>query len=372
MSIGGLPRTHEAPGLPGSARAGGGGVRAEDVRTLSALEGLEPEWQRLWKHAPGATPFQSPQWLLPWWRRLGRGALATVALRCAASGRLVALAPLYAHTDAVTARRHLFPLGIATTDYLDWLVLPGWEEPALGCLAAHLAHSADPWDLLEWPELRPGSALAGLKAAQGWRCEVAEAEPHPVLMLERSRAHGAPAIRPRMAAKLRYGRRRAARAGTLVYGRAQANSIAGMFEALVRLHGRRWSLRGLPGVLDDECVLAWHREAAPRLLESGLLRLWDLRLDGEPIAVLYCLADTQQGHARRCYYYLGGFEPRWRALSPGTLLVGYAIEQAMDEGLDAFDFLRGGEGYKYRWGAANEAMCSLRAWHPSSREGGAP
>ena len=116
----------------------------------------------------------------------------------------------------------------------------------------------------------------------------------------------------------------------------------------------------MPGVLDDRSVLAWHREAAGLLQDAGLLRLHGLRRDGEFIAVLYCLMDLAPAHERRCYYYLGGFDPRLRTLSPGTLLIGHAIEQAIIEGAAAFDFLRGGEPYKYRWGAVNEPSYTLR------------
>jgi CelD/BcsL family acetyltransferase involved in cellulose biosynthesis len=346
MRTGSSPRRHEA----------------QFVTTTDALQSLQPEWERLWRAVPRATPFQSPHWLLPWWRHVGRGSLATVAVRCAAHGELVALAPLYVHNDPASARRHLFPLGIATSDYLDWLVLPAWEKEALACLGAHLARSAYEWDVLEWPQLRLDSSLLTLAAARGWRRESSDGEPHPVLALEASRADGAPPIPKRMADKLRYYRRRAARAGSLAYDTADAKSLPVFLDALVRLHGQRWSLRGLPGVLREECILAWHREACALLLRAGLLRLHALRLDGELIAVLHCVADTEPMHERRHYYYLGGFDPRWRELSPGTLLVGHAIEQAIAQGAGTFDFLRGSEPYKYRWGALDQPMCTLRLW----------
>ena len=33
------------------------------------------------------------------------------------------------------------------------------------------------------------------------------------------------------------------------------------------------------------------------------------------------------------------------------------------EGCAAFDFLRGAEEYKYRWGAVDQPMFALRLWH---------
>jgi len=46
----------------------------------------------------------------------------------------------------------------------------------------------------------------------------------------------------------------------------------------------------------------------------------------------------------------------------GRALVGRAIELAVDEGASCFDFLRGAEPYKYRWGARDQAMGALKVW----------
>ena len=59
----------------------------EEATDLPALDRLRPEWEALWRAVPEATPFQSPAWLIPWWRHVGEGALLVLALR--AAGRLV-------------------------------------------------------------------------------------------------------------------------------------------------------------------------------------------------------------------------------------------------------------------------------------------
>jgi CelD/BcsL family acetyltransferase involved in cellulose biosynthesis len=340
------------------------GTQTEAVASLAALEALRAEWERLWAEAPQATPFQSPQWLLPWWKHVGDGELASVAVRCAGSGELVGLAPLYIHRDAPTGRRHLFPIGIGTTDYLDWLAKPGHEEGVIAAVTAHLTQRRNQWDVLEAPQLREDAMLLATTAAPpGWRREVAQGEPNPVLDLTDRPPHALLPIPGTMAANLRACRAKAARAGTVSHELADAPTLPDLLETLFRLHSCRWAQRDLPGVLRDGPVLAWHREAAPRLHARGLLRLHGLRLNGELIAVLYCLADATPAHRRRCYYYIGGFDPRFAQLSPGTLLVAHAIEHAMAEGATAFDFLRGAEAYKYRWGALDQPMYTLRLWH---------
>jgi CelD/BcsL family acetyltransferase involved in cellulose biosynthesis len=64
------------------------------------------------------------------------------------------------------------------------------------------------------------------------------------------------------------------------------------------------------------------------------------------VAIFYGFA-----HNDSVYFYLSGYDPSLEKLSPGTVIVAYAIEQAVREGAKAFDFLRGAEDYKYAWGA---------------------
>jgi CelD/BcsL family acetyltransferase involved in cellulose biosynthesis len=335
-------------------------VARETVTTLAGLEALRLEWERLFGQSPRATPFQSPQWLLPWWKHVGRGELATLAMRCAHTGELVALAPLYVWSDASSGRRTLFPIGIATSDYLDVLVRPGWEASALRCLGWWLAEHAREWDKFEFPQLRRDAALLAFEPPSGWRHEFTPGEPSPVLALCDVSTGAASAVPSAMARNVRYCRRRAERAGRIDYATADAQTVAAFLDALVRLHASRWSERGRTGVLSDTSVLAWHREAVPALQAAGLLRMHALLHAGEFIAVLFCLADPAQAADRCCYDYLGGFDPRLRALSPGTLLVAYAIDQAVSERATAFDFLRGAEAYKYRWGAVDRPTQVLR------------
>jgi CelD/BcsL family acetyltransferase involved in cellulose biosynthesis len=100
--------------------------------------------------------------------------------------------------------------------------------------------------------------------------------------------------------------------------------------------------------LDNAGICAFHRKVARQLLNEGGLRLYLLTLEGREAAAFYGFR-----HKRRTMYYLGGFLPEFKQLNVGTIIVGYAIEQAAREGAPEFDFLRGDESYKYDWGAIN-------------------
>src|SRR4051794_35890653 len=48
-------------------------VVARVIRRYDELAALEPAWWALWRRSPAATPFESPAWLMAWWRHFSPG-----------------------------------------------------------------------------------------------------------------------------------------------------------------------------------------------------------------------------------------------------------------------------------------------------------
>ena len=329
-----------------------------EVTTGEGLEALSPEWDALWERCPHATPFQSPAWVLPWWRRLGCGRLWVLTLR--RGGRLVGLAPLCVSRYYGTPLRRVCILGTGNTDYLDLLLEPEAAELGTRLLLDHLARERRRWDFCDFQQLRADSPLLHTAMPAGLRAEIRTQETCPVLSLS-GRGEGVEEwLSPRMAANLRYSRRRLAREGGRLET-ADADTLGETLDALYRLHAARWNRRHLTGAFAGRRTREFHREAAAALLERGWLRLYGLRLEGDLCAVLYCFLC-----GGRAYYYSGGFDPAIGALSPGTLLTAHAIDDALRNGAAEFDFLRGDEAYKYRWGAGDTWNSRLLLWGPGS------
>lgn len=341
-----MPASPEAPSRTSGRTA------IEIRRTEADLLALAPEWAALWRACPDATPFQAPGWLLPWWRHFGQGRPIIASLR--RDGRLIGLLPLYVYPDREA--RKLLPLGIGLSDYGGGLFTPDLDAREITALLASLGDLAEEWDVLELHLLPATSALRHAPAPRGW-AESAEIETVcPILALP-SRAEDLPAALPRrMADNLRYCQRRAARAGVHIRRVGAAETEAAL-AVLARLHGARWRARGLPGVWADASVAGFHRAAATELAAAGLLRLYILSHGDVPIAGYHGFL-----HRRHAFYYLSGFDPAWATLSPGTLIVAHAIREALREGAVAFDFLRGAEAYKYRWGARDRPLHLRRLW----------
>jgi CelD/BcsL family acetyltransferase involved in cellulose biosynthesis len=310
-----------------------------DIRTLVTLE---PAWWSLWHRARATTPFQAPAWLIPWWRAFAPGELFVVVVWHRA--RLLGMAPLY--IDSGSGDLRLLPLGISVSDYVDLLADGAWEREVLDSVAAFLATCPTEWSEWEMPEL-PGAAIAlSLPRPPGFGETRVGSTVTPVLALPPGTDRLATAIPARKRRDVRMARHRADRRGEVEIRRADESSATSAVDDLFRLHGARWQSRGKSGVLADTRLRPFHREAIPNLVRSGLARIYTLSIGGATAAIYYGLA-----HDRRHYAYLCGFDPEFAYESPGTILLAHAIEQAVDEGAAEFHFLRGGERYKYQWGA---------------------
>lgn len=317
--------------------------RVERVTRDAEVLRLSSEWEALWHRVPNATPFQSPRWLLPWWERFGNATPRLLAVYSNGS-TLAAVFPLYVLQEA--GCRKLLPFGISLSDYIDALIDPEHPE-AIEVLLQSLVAFPD-WDQCYIPELAPSAALLSARCPTELTEDRVASGPCPVLSLP-SQVDALREVVPRKTLRdLRQVRRRTAAAGELSVARADAASVAEIMHEFFRLHERRWQRLAGHGVCDDTTVRAFHLDVAQRMLEAGMLRLYLLRLGQTPLAAYYGFAANGVAHA-----YLSGFDPDRAELSLGTQIVGYAIEEAVREGAREFHFLRGGEAYKYAWGAVD-------------------
>jgi len=61
-------------------------------------------------------------------------------------------------------------------------------------------------------------------------------------------------------------------------------------------------------------------------------------------------------YAGHIWVYNSGIDFRYRDYSPGWVLLGYLLQWANAHKRQAFDFMRGDEDYKYRFGAVDRRV----------------
>ena len=303
------------------------------LTTADSLSAAAADWLDLWRQAPHATPFQSPMWLVPWWRHFGSNDLTVITLREA--DRLVGIAPLYVIRDDDESLGLL--LGTGTADYLD--VLCSAADP--GGVIFETLQKVD-CQLWDFQQLRSYSPLLRAKAPDGWTDNVEEQDPCLVLEIDKAGDELQGLTSTHFRKKLRYYKRSLA----CTFEEANAANLDNLLEALFVLHAARWQRRGMSGMLADDVIQHFHRQVARAMLQEGALRMYAMRSGERIVAVFYGF-----GHHDTVDYYLSGYDPELEKLSPGTVIVAHAIEQSVRAGARTFDFLRGAEDYKYAWGA---------------------
>lgn len=329
-------------------------MRATWIDSDGELRVLAPRWAALCDRAPGCAPFARPEWLLPWRSTLG-GALPLRVLTVEDGGELLALLPCV--EAASEAGRTLALMGGEVSDHHDAPV--AGDRPAARAAIAGALADGD-WTSVTFDRLREDGWLRGLaREVSSVRARVHEAveDPPCPTLVAAPESRGLDGVLPDgFAYRLGRARRKAERAGGLSLRLARTVEEAlFLFDSLSGFHAARWQARGEPGVLGHPDVQRFHRQVIPGMQRAGVLRMFALELAGALAGVVY--AFSTQG---RLSFYLSGFDPARESASPGVLAVAGAVEHELSAGVRVFDFLRGREAYKYRFGARDACCYTVR------------
>jgi CelD/BcsL family acetyltransferase involved in cellulose biosynthesis len=90
--------------------------------------------------------------------------------------------------------------------------------------------------------------------------------------------------------------------------------------------------------------------------------VWELRREDQTIGVALNFCDE-----KTFYYWLGGFDPRFANLRLGHTVVTHSIRESIELGRETYDFMLGGEAYKYEYGAKDRQQPWLVVTNPRGR-----
>ena len=317
--------------------------RAHLVTSAAAFtDAMEALWDTWASDTPGATAMQRWAWVGANIDRVPRGMFVGLILR--GSDDL----PIAAAAFKRTGPGVLVPIGDGVSDYLDIAVSPDAPPTTIDHLIDAISEQAS---AVLFRQCHPHGPLG-----RAFRGAMEDGEACPVLALAPTVEEQQLAIPKRLRQNLNYADRALRKqASEVTYRIADQNSLAGDIDACIRLHQDRWRRRWMPGLFAGNAHKEWFTDVSQRLLNAGLLRLHTLSVDDKVIAAIYCM--TSGGTT---IYYLGGFDQEYHKWSPGMLATRAAILHAVSaDKSHTFDFLRGNEPYKYRWGAIDRLNMRL-------------
>lgn len=337
-------------------------MRIEQHFEDGGFSALKPEWNDLLHRSRGDTLFLTWEWQSTWWKHLGEGRLVLLGFRSPDDGRLVGMAPLF-HTQTEDGVAVLYLIGCRdVSDYLDLIVEQGQEDAVYHALLDYLQNEAPAWDLVDFCNIPQDSLtyarLGELAEARGYETLVEIEDVCPIIELPSTWDDYLMSIDKKQRHEIRRKLRRA-EGGTdtrfVIVG--PEHDVQAEMEAFVELHQR--SAPEKDEFMDPQ-MQGFFFDVARVAQEQGWLQLAFVEMDGIKAASL-----LNFDYGDRILVYNSGYDPaQFRHLSPGIVVTARCIEHAIALGRAKFDFLRGDEVYKYRFGAQDTQIRRLLIGQP--------
>jgi CelD/BcsL family acetyltransferase involved in cellulose biosynthesis len=336
-------------------------------RNFEDLEMLSADWNTLLNESVTRVPFLRHEYLRTWWETRGGGEwpdseLAVVVAR--QDGRLAGVAPLFASKNRDGDPALLLLGSIEISDYLDLIVRPKDLSAFISGLLDFLGHSgpaglsvpapeaeSEPWRVLDWQNLPEASpTLPALKAEaekRGWAFAQEQTYHTPSIPLMGDFDTYLSSIDKKQRHEIRRKMHRAEETGSDVrwYRVSDSATLDAEVDALLAMMAQepekaKFLTEAMRRQMHLSCRAAF---------ENGWLQLAFLEVYGQKAAG-YLNFD----YLNRIWVYNSGIDRRFLDLSPGWVLLGHLLQWANENKRLEFDFMRGNEEYKYRFGGVDK------------------
>jgi CelD/BcsL family acetyltransferase involved in cellulose biosynthesis len=325
----------------------------ELINGSSVFTLLADEWDALAQRSMTDTPFQTLAYQKAWWTHLHpeNGRLHTITVRNEAQ-QLVAIACLYNLEGMI-----YFNGCVEETDYLDLIAPAEDAEAAWQAIFDCLCSSDFPdWhtiNLCNIPEASPTRTILPQEAQRrGVPFQEIVHEVCPIIPLAETFEAYLGGISSKQRREIKRKLRRAVGAeAELVVVTSEDDIETAVTDFLDLLQKSTFEKRDW---LNDGRRALFY-DAARAAHKAGTLQLLFIEIHGKKAAGLFNF-----DYKDRIWVYNSGLDPAlFGALSLGVVITAKAIEYAIENGRSTFDFLRGNETYKYRFGAQDSTIYRL-------------
>ncbi|HVF26051.1 MAG TPA: GNAT family N-acetyltransferase [Anaerolineales bacterium] len=345
----------------------------KDFSDLSAAD-----WNKLVEQSIADSPFSRYEYLHEWWKTLGGGewidergegertSPLLVLVSATENSQLIGIAPLF--ITEYDGQQALMLVGsIEISDYLDLIVreqdLPRFLSGLFDFLESSNtgARGPRPYTAVDWyniPDSSPTrAALMAEFEKRGWQYHAEVYRPTPRIALNGSFEEYLARIDKKQRHEIRRKMRRAAESElnvrfVIVDINADIETETNDFFHLMTQDPNKANF--LTPLMREQMTVTIRTA-----FEQGYLWLAFLEIGGVKVA-----ASLNFDYKNKLWGYNSGVSREHMELSPGWVLLAHTIQWCCENGRYEFDFMRGDEEYKYRFGGVNRYVMRERVVKP--------
>lgn len=330
-------------------------MKIELLTEFDDLKTISHEWNSLATSDSRDGFFQTAAWVIAWLKHIANTAEPFVITVRDSENKLIGLAPLclISFEDIGFKLKTLTFAGreVVSGDFLDFVILPAYRPIVIQAVLDFIWEQRNSWDMLQLGELITESDIHSTSEAWGTGNN---------LFLRRQERRICPYIdlpstfddyQNALNKNMRYLIRRRKRDVLIknsctIHTCNDVEEIQNGISILSDLHTARWKKADQSGNLMKVGFQEFLNEICTKLPTGCKCRLYILSHNEDKVAALLAFHFGESA-----LYYQAGWDPdsSISRFSPGVVLMAHAIEDAISERLQYFEFLRGDETYKQKW-----------------------
>jgi CelD/BcsL family acetyltransferase involved in cellulose biosynthesis len=345
----------------------------EEVTNTDDLLNLREEWNKLVFEDPYSTIFQTWEWNFNVWEyeRAGTKGLNVLLVRDE-GGDLAGIAPFYSYEKIIFGLkiRIIELIGKNFTDYRGFIVRSEDDLKIYTKILSWLYEDSINWDVVYLHYVSEESPLVRnfdtLLRGLNFRTVIQQHNVCPYIALYPSRNFDENLGDRTIVKYLKRKTRKLEK--DLNYELLKIGSLSELdehLEKLFELHKKRRRQMVQIGIFNSEDQEKFFKNLSHSLLERGWLKLLFLLVNNRPAACLYNFE-----FKNKVYFYQSGLEtdPKFAPYSLGYVIHSFAIQEALKEGMQEYDFLSGNEDYKKDWTAIYRSLYRIKIVPLSSKK----
>jgi CelD/BcsL family acetyltransferase involved in cellulose biosynthesis len=316
---------------------------------------IAEEWNELLEKSINDVPFLRYEYLAAWWQFRGGGEWPKSELYIIAgrgqNGELLGIAPFFITKNSEGKDALMFLGSIEISDFLDLIVDETNLEAFVDSVLYHLlGEEAPAWEVIDLyniledsPSLR---VIDKLSEKHLLNVTIEREQPAPFIELPNDFDDYLAGLEKKYRHEFRRKLRNAGGffipvSWEVVEEEEHLDEALDRFTEMMRMEKEKKAF------LTDEMVLQM-KAIAHAFFKTGILQLAFLKVGKDYAGGYFNLV-----YKNRVWVYNSGMGIKYANLSPGIVLTGFLLMDAIEKGIEVFDMMRGDEEYKYHLGGVD-------------------